>query len=285
MIIKTEKIGPFIIYIEKDRLGKQIKTVYFEYRPVVRFNPCNPQERRVACVELVELGYCNKGMAGRICGFHRNTVSRLVQTKRLLGIEGLIQDDRGPKATWKYIGDVRKEIKNLLEEHPEWTDHEIAEEVSRRLGKDVSRSAVARIRGEGKEGQSHKDYSREELIKLAKKAEEIDVRRHDSRQLTLNFEADPEFAKKSEEFKQEEAPCPQTETDQRLLKRLEEGQRNVFAGCLLHSLFLEEINFDGAFSDTPTNDESFYSEKEILKAIYPYNDTFSFLFLCAKKAK
>jgi len=167
MISKIEKIGPFKIYTEKDRSGKQTKTVYFEYRPVVRFNPCSPQERRVACVELVELGYCNKGVAGRICGFHRNTVARLVQTKKLLGIEGLIKDDRGPKAPWKYIGDIRKGIKELLSEHPEWTDQEIAEEASRRLGEDISRSAVARIRAEGKEAKPNKDkeeYSLEELM-------------------------------------------------------------------------------------------------------------------------
>src|SRR4030043_485900 len=268
MITKRERIGPFIIYTEKDRLGKQTKTVYFEYRPVVRFNPCSSQERRVACVELVELGYCNKGVAGRICGFHRNTVARLVQTKNLLGIEGLIRDDRGPKAPWKYIGDIRKGIKELLSEHPEWTDQEIAQEASRRLGENISRSAVARIRGEGKEAKPKEEYSQEELLELAKKAEEIDVRRHDSRQLTLNFEADPEFAKKSEEFKQEEAPSARTETDQQLLKRLEEGQRNVFAGSLLHSLFLEEINFQGAFGDISSKEEAFYSQEEIVKALY-----------------
>jgi archaellum component FlaC/plasmid stabilization system protein ParE len=270
MISKIERIGPFKIYTEKDRSGKQTKTVYFEYRPVVRFNPCSPQERRVACVELVELGYCNKGVAGRICGFHRNTVARLVQTKKLLGIEGLIKDDRGPKAPWKYIGDIRKGIKELLVEHPEWTDQEIAQEASRRLGEDISRSAAARIRNEGKEAKPKpkEEYSQEELMELAKKAEEIDVRRHDSRQLTLNFEADPEFAKKSEEFKQEDAPCAQTETDRQLLKRLEEGQRNVFAGSLLHSLFLEEINFQGAFGDISSKNEAFYSQEETLKGIY-----------------
>ena len=120
--MEMKRIGPFSIYTEKNLLGKKSKTVYFQYRPVVRFNPDCPQERRVACVELVELGYCNKGMAGRICGFHRNTVSHLVQTKRILGIEGLIKDGRGPKAPWKYIGDIRKGIKQLLEQQPGWTE-------------------------------------------------------------------------------------------------------------------------------------------------------------------
>jgi predicted transcriptional regulator with HTH domain len=267
MIIKIEKIGPFSIYTEKDRLGKQTKTVYFEYRPLVRFNPCSPPARRVACVELVELGYCNKGMAGRICGFHRNTVSRLVETKRLLGIEGLIKEGRGPKSPWKYIGKIRKVIKELLEQYPEWTDEQIAEKASGKLEESISRSAVARIRSKDKEDKP-KEYSQKELMELASEAERIDIKRHDSRQLTLNFEADPEFAKKSEELKQEQTPSGITDSDQQLLKKLEDGGRNVFAGCLFHSLFLEEINFAGAFSDTCVNENDYYSQQEILKTIY-----------------
>ena len=265
MIIEMKRIGPFSIYTEKDLLGKKSRTVYFQYRTVVRFNPDYPQERRVSCVELVELGYCNKGMAGRICGFHRNTVSHLVQTKRILGIEGLIKDGRGPKSPWKYIGDIRKGIKQLLEQQPEWTDQQIAEEASRGLGENISRSAVARIRGKE---ERPKEYSLEELRDLAKKADEIDIKRHDSRQLTLNFEADPEFAEKSEEFKQEQAPEASTEADGRLLRMLEKGQRNAFAGCLFHNLFLEEINFYDAFSDISSNEEPYYSQEEVLKTIY-----------------
>lgn len=266
MIIKTEKIGSFIIYTEKDRLGKKTKTVYFQYRPVVRFNPDCPKERRVACVELVELGYCNKGMAGRICGFHRNTVRRLVQTKRLLGIEGLIKDGRGPKGPWKYIGDIHKVIKELLEQHPEWTDEQIAEESSKRVNENISQSAVARIRGCDKD--KPKEYSLQELRELAEKAEQIDIKRHDSRQLTLNFEEDPEFAKKSEEFKKEEPPQGCTQSDGQLLKMLQEGRRNVFGGCLFHNLFLEEIHFHDAILDLCLDQEGYYSHEEILKTIY-----------------
>lgn len=266
MIINIERIGPFSIYTEKDRSGKQTKTVYFEYRPVVRFNPNSPQERRLACVELIDLGYCNHGMAGRICGFHRNTVSRLVQTKRLLGIEALIKDDRGPKTPWKYIGDIRRRIKELLKQHPEWTDQQIADEATRILGEEISRPAVARIRGQGKQGESQL-LSTKELMELAKKAEEVDVKRHDSRQLTLNFEKDPEFAKKADEFKKEESPEAQTETDKQLLENLKEGERNVFAGALLYSLFLEQMEFQGAFTNITTDGQT-YPPVDVLKAIY-----------------
>lgn len=266
MIINIERIGSFSIYTEKDRSGKPTKTVYFEYRPVVRFDPNRPQERRIACVELVELGYCNHGMAGKICGFHRNTVSRLVQTKRVLGIEALIKDDRGPKSPWKYIGDIHRRIKELLKQQPEWTDQQIADEATRILGEEISRPAVARIRGQGEQGESEL-LSAKELMALAKKAEEVDVKRHDSQQLTLNFENDPEFAQKADEFKKEETPKAQTETDKELLENLKEGERNVFAGALLHSLFLEKMQFQGVFMNRTTDGQT-YRPVDVLKAIY-----------------
>ncbi|MFQ5976344.1 MAG: helix-turn-helix domain-containing protein, partial [Candidatus Hydrothermarchaeales archaeon] len=78
-------------------------------------------------------------------------VSRLLKAKELLGIEGLIHDGRGPKAPWKYIGDVRNGVMSLLKKYPEKTDHEIAEEASKNLEMSISRSAVARIRVDGRD--------------------------------------------------------------------------------------------------------------------------------------
>jgi len=90
MVIKTEKIGKLSVWSEKDPNDQLSKTVYFDYRPVVSFNPDNINERRIAVVQLVELKYCNQNNAGKICGFHRNTVFNLLRAKRLLGIEALL---------------------------------------------------------------------------------------------------------------------------------------------------------------------------------------------------
>ena len=86
MIVKTEKIGNLSVWTEQDPNGKVTVSVYFEYRPVVSFNPTKINEKRLAAVQLVQLGYCKNRVAGKICGFHRNTVGKLLRTKRLLGI-------------------------------------------------------------------------------------------------------------------------------------------------------------------------------------------------------
>jgi len=192
MIIETKKIRGLSIWTDRSPQGKLTKTVYFEYRPIVQFDPENLKERRIAAVELVELGYCNNTTAGKICDFHRNTVFKLLRTKRLLGIEALVQDERGPKAPWKYVGQIRKTVKKLLRKYPNWTDQQIADEAERQLETSISRSSVARIRTE--KDIRYSDRPKElDLEQLAKIADEIDLKQYDERQLAFNFDADPEF--------------------------------------------------------------------------------------------
>lgn len=266
MVIKTERIGKFSVWTDRDSRGKITKTVYFEYRPVVSFDPNKMNERRLAAVQLVELGYCKNITAGKICGFHRNTVGNLLRTKRLLGIEALFQDNRGPKAPWKYIGSIRKTIKKLIKEHPNWTDQQISDEAAKRVEISISRSAVARIRVANDDQQIERP-AKHALEQLAKIADNIDLKQHDERQLKFNFGDDPQFKNKVEEFANETPPKPQTLTYKKLLDNLEQGQRNVFAGMLFHHIFLDHIGFANAF-DLPSSANSTYDHYEIAQAIF-----------------
>ena len=64
---------------------------------MARFEQDNINERKLAAIELVERGHCNQTVAGKICEFHRNTVFKILRTKRILGIEAVFEDNRGPK--------------------------------------------------------------------------------------------------------------------------------------------------------------------------------------------
>jgi len=267
MVIKTEKIGKLSVWTDQDPKGRITKTVYFEYRSVVSFNPNNIKERRIAAVQLVELGYCNQKDAGEICGFHRNTIFKLLRTKILLGIEALFKDDRGPKSPWKYVNEIRKTIKKLLRKYPDWTDQRIADEAAKQLETSISRSAVARIRTE-KEDLKAKEYKDLNLKKLAEIADSIDLKQHDERQLNFNFDDDPEFKKQVEEAAKEDPPKAHTNTDKGLLAHLKEGQRNVFAGMLFHHLFLNEVNFSIAFDYLPRANNNTYAHYEVFESIF-----------------
>ena len=266
MVIKTEKVGKLSVWTDKDPNGKTVKTVYSDYRPVVSFDPDKLKERRLAAVQLVELNYCNQRTAGKICGFHRNTVFKLLRTKRLLGIEALIKDERGPKAPWKYVGKIRETVKKLLRKYPDWTDEQIANKAAEQLETPISRSAVARIRTE-KDDLKHMRRLKRDLKELAKIADSIDLKQHDERQLALNFDDDPEFKRKAEEFAKEESPKPQTNTDKEFLEHLKGGQRNVFAGMLFHHVFLNQVNFSTAFDYLPSANNT-YDHYELCQAIF-----------------
>lgn len=267
MVIRREKIGKIIVWTDKSSNGRVTKTVYFDYRPIVSFNPKKLFERRIAAVQLVELGYCNIQTAGKICEFHRNTVRNLLKTKKLLGLEALFKDDRGPKAPWKYLDEIRKTINKVLHQYPDWTDQQVADEATKLLETPISRSAVARIRtarDNPKKANKQKDLSLEQLEKIAAS---LDIKKYDEQQLSFNFDEDPEFKKEVDELAKDDSPESQTKTDQKLLKNLEEGQRNVFAGMLFHNLFLNEVNFSTAFDSLPYS-QTTYEHYEICQSIF-----------------
>ena len=265
MIVKTEKISDLSVWTEQDWKEKITVTVYHEYRPVVSFDPGKINDRRLAAVQLVELAYCKNRLAGKICGFHRNTVGKLLRTKRLLGVEAIFEDNRGPKTPWKYIGSIRKTIKKLIRENPDWTDQQIANAAEKQTETTISRSAVARIRTADQDAETEKP-TKHDLEQLAKIADSIDLKQHDERQLSFNFEADPEFKKQVDEFADEDTPKPQTDTDKVFLDHLQQGQRNVFAGMLFHHLFLDRINFPNAF-DSPSSVNNTYNDYEVMETV------------------
>jgi transposase len=268
MQMKTERIGPFMIMAQTDFRGRVSKTVFLNYVPVAQFHADDAAERKLAAIELVERGLCTNRVAGKICGFHRNTVFKLLRTKRLLGLEAVLKDDRGLKEPYKYANEVRSHIKKILRKYPDWTDQAVAEQAAKDLGMNISRSSVARIRNEGKGPQGSALPTKSELIELSRMAEAIDEERFHGRQLRMNFEQDPELKRKSAECAQEPSPKAQRETERFLLDRLRQGERTSFAGGFMHHMFLQEIGFDELTGVFRVNPFATYQSCEVLGALF-----------------
>ncbi len=243
IVMKSDRINGYRIFTERGERGQTIKTVFVDYVPVVKFAVESVNERRLAAIEMYELCNCSMETAGLICSFHRNTVSKLVQTKKLLGIEAVFEDKRGPKAPYKHINDIQKHIKALQTDHPDWTDQDTADQAAKDLKMKISRSAAARVRTGQVEPKSNLP-TRQELIDLDKQADAIDRERYEGKRLQLNFQRDQELKEKSDEFASEPAPETKKETEKRLVNRLQDGERCCVAGNLIHHLFLNEIKFD-----------------------------------------
>lgn len=265
----SERISKFLILPEQNKRGQVIKTVFLNYIPVARFNEDNVNERKLAAIELVERKLCNQNIAGKICGFHRNTVYNLSRTKKLLGIEAVLKDNRGLKEPYKYIGEIRSHIKKLLRKYPDWIDQSIADQAGKDLDMEISRSAVARIRTEKEERKRQSGLpSKNELMDMAKVAEAIDEDNFDVRQLQFNFERDPVLKEKSEELGNETSPKGETDTEKHLIKRLQQGERCSFSGGLMHHLFLQEIGFEDLLASFHLNSGSTYRSCEILATLF-----------------
>lgn len=269
MEIKSRKIGNLLLVpgrVNRDP-SHVIMYVFLDAVPVVHFNVNKTAERKLAAIELCEQKLCSQKDAGVICGFHRNTIFKLMRVKNLLGIEAALHDDRGLKNPLKYIGKLRSYIKKLVRKHPNWTDQEIADQATADMSTSVSRSAVARIRIE-KEQSQDTIPSKKELLDLAYEAELIE--KENKRQLNLWFDFDSEPECKQVAEKSAGQPSVETKGDaeRELVNNLEQGMVSLFAGGLIHHLFLGEIKFDELMANFPMNTGSTYQGCDIMGTLF-----------------
>jgi len=260
------KIENFLVGSEYDHKGRHIITVFLNAMPVTRFDADENAERRQAAIQLVELGFCTKTIAGEICGFHRNTVADLLKTKELLGLEAALNDDRGRKAPVKYINEIQGHIRKLQEKHPDWPDQKIANQAAKDLNMDVSRNAVARIRN--KHEPPRPKPSKQELLDMARVAEETAKEHSPAQQLRLPLELDPELKQKKEELAETKPPEAKTKAEEQFIEELQQGVRTSFAGELMHHLFLEEIGFEELLSCYSYQYGSRYQALDALETIF-----------------
>jgi len=266
---KSEKIDKFFIITETNNRDDKIKTVFLNGIPVAHFNFEEVNERKIAVIALIEQGLCNQKTAGRICGFHRNTVFKILRTKRILGLDGVLIDERGCKEPYKYINEVRSHLKKLLRQHPDWSDSDIAELGANDLGIDISRSAVARIRTE-KQNKPVAVPIKSKLLDNEKLAERIEQEVRDNQQLWLSFDSEPELKQKVEEASKEASPKAETENKKKFIERLQQGASCVFAGGFMHHLFLQEIEFRELMCLFPSISESAYQSQDIMGTLFHF---------------
>ena len=266
----TEKINKHILVIKQtDRRNHLTVTVYYDYIPVAKFKHDDLAERKLAAVELVERGICNKKTTAQICGFQRNSIANFLMIKSTLGIESLLEENRGLKKPLKYTDDVRPTIERLLSEHADCSDQQIAKLASEQLDMDIHRNGVARIRVSNLPNDNNEPiFFKDRLLELNKIAETIDQQKNDHQQLELNFQSDAQFKQKKEELEQLEPLQSSNKTEQNLIERLQQGQRSPFAGSFMHHLFLNEINYEKLFDCLPVMSGNTYQNSDILSTIY-----------------
>ena len=80
---------------------------------------------------------------------------------------------------------------------------------------------------------------------------DLAVREHNiQRQLWLNFDTEPELKKQAEQYEQDPPPEAEGEIFQSFIEQLQKGEQCMFAGGLMHHLFLNEIEFEQIINNT-----------------------------------
>lgn len=240
---KSEKLGN-IFTVSSPVAGESrvVKTIFYHYIPVAHFDIDSRDERKMAAMDMVERGFCSQSLAGDLCGFHRNSISKFLEIKKHHGISAVLDDNRGRKEPLKYKGEILENIQMLLAENPDKIDEEIANLAAENFDIDISRSSVARIRTSD-QSEPLSLPSQKELLNMAREAEA--AQQIETRQLELwsDFHAEPELKKHSEQYAEESTLQVKGDAQQVLVTELQQGTRCTFAGGFMHHLFMQEIGF------------------------------------------
>lgn len=258
---KDPNVKQYGKYIKAWKSG-QYKYLFFQDKLIRSIDMNDIESRKLAVVDLVELGYLKKGQAAELCEFHRNSVTDLVKKRELFGYKGVLIMDKGPKRSWKINDNMLERINGLISEAA-LTDEQIAQVVSKEFDTTISRSSIQRIRTIG---QRLKPPPKD----IAKAALEFEKQYAQKKQLEFDFalKADPELLDKTESFAKEVLTITYSPSDERYLELLEKGLRSRYAGCLIYNVALTEIGFCALVDDLYPAYSNGYSATEILLTLF-----------------
>jgi transposase len=263
------KINGHLKFFEKNGLVH----VFYGYLPLVRFNPNDWVEKRLAAVRLADEFEIEYQYVARICGVHRDTVSQWVKTKRLLGIRYLLDKDRGPKAPWKLVDDIVRQIDQLVTEQPDIKNNQIVN-ILNKSGFDISETSVRRIRNRTQRPSLKQELASppttlDQMARIARRIEKYDL---PQRQLQIFAEQFGPAINDPDPYDYQAHYQRVTASETAYLELLRAGQRCNYVGGLLYSSMLSQLQFNEIIEATYAE---FYDKQ---KLGYPLTTIFQALF-------
>lgn len=247
--------------------------VFYGYLPLVRFDPDDWIERRLAAVRLAEEFDIPYKYVGRICGMHRDTVSKLMKTKRLLGMRYLLENNRGPKAPWKVIDDIINKIDQFVKKQPDIKNKEIVNAL-KDDGVNISETSVRRVRNRYqplslKNELTSPPCSLDQMARVAKRIEKYDLPQQQMQ--IFNNELGSQI-NEPDPLDYQTHYHPLTALETAYLELLRTGKRCKYVGGFLYCHILNQLQFKEIIEATY---EQFYNQQ---KTSYPLNTIFKALF-------
>ncbi|MGI0037681.1 MAG: putative transposase [Nitrososphaera sp.] len=220
--------------------------VKYGFIPLVKFTRGDRAETYLAAVTLADNYQIPYILVAQICQLDRNTVSKLVQTKRLLGLQYIFESDKGPKAPWKVVDEIVAHIDQAVKDDPDITNAKIVA-LLEQAGHSISETSVRKVRnryhGSLTESPGRLAERKTTLQEKNRVAERI-VRRDLLLYQMQFFQAElPETVTQIDPFDYDQGYANLAPAQQRYLKSLRVGMPCQYAGGFLYSTILERFGF------------------------------------------
>jgi len=248
--------------------------VYYGYLPLVQFNPDKWLEKRLAVVRLADEFKIPYKFVSRICNMNRNTVSKLVKTKRYLGLEALCKKGRGPKAPWKIVDAVIEKTKKLVHENPRIQNKALMKQLNA-AGYDVSETSVRRIRKSYCPRQKvphpleRLPQSLEQMARVARRIEKVDLPPQQM-QLFINELGGQIQTRVSDDYRRHCSKA--TPSEKKYLELICKGISCRYAGGLLYNVILNQFQFNEIvehdFGEFYDDAKTGYALKTLFQALF-----------------
>lgn len=222
-----------------------IVEVKYGFLPLVKFRRNDRAEAYHAAVTLGDDYQLPYVTIAKICQLDRNTVSKLIKTKQLLGLQYIFQNAKGgPNAPWKVVDEIVALIDQAAQDDPDITNKKIVRLLAQ-AGHSISESSVRNARHRHRSTSQEKPspsgkITLKEKSRIAERIAKRDLLRY---QIQL-FQAElPESVAQIDPFNYETAYTDFSPAQKRYLKTLQVGRPCAYAGGFLYCAILERFGF------------------------------------------
>lgn len=202
--------------------------------------------QRMAIVQLYNSGLGNREKLAEVFGVHINSVQNYITAFEKDGITGLVNQQSGPKESWKITPEIKFKILEIVFRNRNISYEQIVKIIGDRWGKNISINSIRQVLIEN-------GFIEERIRKDGLWQQEEFFAKYEDKQSEINFSSGKDNQTPSLILNQYDKDCNYysntkdrsyySQSQRIYLDQLKQGQYSAYAGGLLFNSLLERHNF------------------------------------------
>lgn len=202
--------------------------------------------QRMAIVQLYNSGLGNREKLAEVFGVHINSVQNYITAFEKDGITGLVNQQSGPKESWKITPEIKFKILEIVFRNRNISYEQIVKVIEDRWGKNISINSIRQVLIEN-------GFIEERIRKDGLWQQEEFFAKYEDKQSEINFSSGKDNQTPSLILNQYDKDCNYysntkdrsyySQSQRIYLDQLKQGQYSAYAGGLLFNSLLERHNF------------------------------------------